>query len=293
MAPLETLLRSGSAEKACELLEQNASTYASLWDCLQERRPSYERFVFLGYSFLDTNRRIRRIWKKLISTRGRILTKFVMHYAAYAAEILQNPKRSESIREFLEHPELLAHEDLLSQHIGNGNCVVGISASLKTLGKIKSFNGAFSELTGYTREELRDAKMDWLIPQMYREAHARVYEKQCSHMESGYYADEMPQQAFVLHKSKYIVPVITTVVSVPNYTSSYCFLVRLRRVQSATNHNTMHILADSRNVIVGITPSIIVIRYSNFNRRIHVLRDGGGNSQERRTEHGETAAETG
>ncbi len=259
MEPLRILLRNASAEKACRLVENNATVYGQLWDCLQECTPSYERFTALGFAFLETNRRIRRIWKRMTETRGSMLCRFVALYASYAEEILCNPSKADGIREYLDRPELLVQDSMLLQYVGAGNAVVGISAAVGSIGTIKSFNAAFCELTGYLKEELREAKLAKLIPKLYRDAHTKIFEKQCYLMESGHYADQMPEQAFVLHKSGHTVPVSVTIMAVPSYSSNYCFIARLRRVQSPTDHNTAFLLADSRNVLCGSTSSIYFV----------------------------------
>ncbi len=259
MAPLEISLRNYSADKAWQLIEANATTYGEMWDALQERAPLYERFIALGFAFLETNRRIHRVWTGLTTMRGSMPVKLVVQYSAYVEEILQNQKKAASVREYLEKPELLVHEDIVAQHIGNGNCVIGVSAVKQSLGLIKSFNSAVNELTGYTREELRDVSCSVLIPHLYQKWHNKIYEKQCLLLEGGSDHDPMPEQAFVIHKSNYIIPVVTSIVTVPTYTSTYCFLVKLRRLATSSQHNVIHILADSENVIDGMTSSIMPV----------------------------------
>eukprot|EP01022_Parablepharisma_sp_SALTPOND_P010675 TRINITY_DN143_c0_g1_i1.p1 TRINITY_DN143_c0_g1~~TRINITY_DN143_c0_g1_i1.p1 ORF type:complete len:710 (+),score=33.15 TRINITY_DN143_c0_g1_i1:4533-6662(+) len=254
MEPLEMTLRNENADKMCYLIEQNGSLYGRLWDTLQDRTPSYERFVTLGFAFLKINRRIKRMWKKLVEVKGNVPFRLVALYMAYADEILHDEKRTLQLQEYMEKPELLIQNDAISQYIGAGNSVVGVSANEKDLGKIKSFNSAFCELTGYTKEELLNTKINVIIPKTHRQLHVDAFVKCCVDVEEGKAVVKEPVRVLVVHKSGYVIPVWIQIMAIPNYTNSYCFVARLKKVLDS-EYNTFEILVDHNRIIVGLTSS--------------------------------------
>ncbi len=261
LAPLETALRAVEAQKACQLIEQNSTIYAQLWDTLQESAPSYKRFVTLGFTFMQLNKRIKRIWRRLYITAskgnaGCVSARFVSLYGAYAEQILHDDRKALLAQELSDRSEILIQDEALSQYIGPGNAVVGVSANRRSLGRMDTFNSAFCELTGYGKNELKGLALSKLIPQIYRETHERLLERQSYLMDAGETRSVCPMQcdSFVLHKSRYIVPVALHVVAMPNYTNNYCFLVRIKKI-STSDYKMYHILADNERVISSVTSS--------------------------------------
>ncbi len=263
LEPLEMTIRTAEARKACELIEQNSGVYVRLWDALQDSIPDYDRFHILGLSFLDLDQAIKKVWKSLQTATARghsgcVSARFVWLYASYAEKVLHDEKRAASVRELLERPEILVQEDTLSQYIGPGNAVLGVSANLKSLGRIKTFNAAACELLGYSKNELKDLPLTRLIPPIYREMHEQVVQQQ------GFLANmseprvEMMltrQGSFALHSSKYLVPVSLQIVDVPNYTNKHCFLVRLKK--SVTEYDVCYLLADNEGFISSVSSSTV------------------------------------
>ncbi len=269
IAPLEMTVRSRDANKACRLIEQNTLAFSQFWDTLQDRRPSYERFVLLGFAFLKINKQIRNLWRKITaSSMGNIPDRLVYLYTAYAEEILQDDRKASAVREYLDQPELLVQDDALLQHMGTGNSVVGISADARELGKIKNFNAAFCELTGYTKDELRNTQLEKLLPPLYREAHERIFEDRCCILNGGMSVEPVENETFILHKSQYIVPIYMQIVATPNYTNNYCFLVKLKKRDSAVDYSTYHIITDAAHLLTGVSANV----YSLFNLDVGTLR---------------------
>lgn len=268
--PLDITLRLRKSEKASRLIEQNAVAYGQFWDTLIDRSPSFERFVALGSSFLKTNERIKALWIDLTQARGMVPVRLVALYSSYSEEILQDEKKAADAKEYMEQPELLIQADVIFQHMGAGNSVVAVSADEKEMGHIKSFNAALCELTGYTRDELRNAHMLKLVPPLYQAMHVPTLAKKCAVMNSGIQVGWLAKETFVLHKSQYIVPVLFQLVATPNYTNGYCFLAILKKLayKEEVRGEVYHIVTDKEKIISGATANL----YELFGSDINLIR---------------------
>ncbi len=271
--PLDITLRIRRSDKACRLIEQNATVYGQFWDTLMDRAPSFERFVALGSAFLETNKRIKAVWEDLTQLCGTIPVRFVALYASYSHEILQDERRALAAQEYLDRPELLIQSDVIFQHMGAGNCVAAVSANVRDMGRIKNFNAALCELTGYTREELRDSHMQKLVPPLYQDMHSRTFAKRCGVMNSGLQVERVVRETFILHKSQYLVPVTLQVVATPNYTNNYCFLVKMKKLacKEEIRGEFYHIVTGVDHVISGLSANL----YELFGADINLIRASG------------------
>ncbi len=253
------ILRNKNVDKILKLIEENSTAYGQFWGTLQERAPSYERFVTLGLNILQADTRIRQHWDRLGVMREKVPIRMVAAYSHYCSEILQDSKRIESILELNDHPELLAQDNAILEHVGPGNCVVGVSADSRNVGLIKHFNAAFCELTGYAREQLRDMRLTSLIPRIMQAAHDRAFLERCCFME-GVETFRYPEfDAYLVHRSGYIVPVRMQLVAMPDYTNSYCVLAKIKLNKTKNGFQTVHMLTDPKDVVCAVSSSIICV----------------------------------
>ncbi len=255
MEPLEIELREHGSEKMCKLIVETSTAYGQFWDTLQDRVPAYERFVALGFAILRGNRRIKRIWRTLASSKGKMPIRLLGVYMAYADQVLRDPQRAAEIHEYFDRPELLMQNNVILQYVGSGNGVLGVSADRRQLGLIRHANAAMCELSGYMREELMATRLESLMPRIFAETHEDHFARLCAMAELGEEAPMVTKQTFLVHKSHYVVPVVVQVVAGPNYTNNYSFVARVRRDMVAGRFEAVHILTDERNVVVAVTSS--------------------------------------
>ncbi len=254
---MEILRKLKLEQRFQKALEYNAMRYNHFWDLLQEDNPAYDSFVAVGTGIVRANELISKLWHTLRSLRCGVSLLVAQVYCLFCKLVKVDTTDLEEIRDLCQNASVLDSTDYLTQHMGMGDGVVAVSANSRRLGLINQVNGAFCQMTGYTQEELRDHAFEELIPVIYREPHSVAFAAECSALEVGQRRTYDSRQTFILHKSRYIVPVEQQVVEAPSIVNAYGFIARLRPLkQSPRSHAVVHILADTEFNIKHVSSSM-------------------------------------
>ncbi len=256
LEPLEVLRKIKFEQRFQRLLERNAVRYSQFWDLLQDEKPGYERFMAVGASMVQTNRAISNMWKTLCSLRSGVSMNVIHEYVMYCKWVKVDTANLDDIQDRFQSSCVSDSTDFLMQYMGSGDGLAAVSANSQKIGRISQVNGAFCQISGYTKDELRDHDIAILIPTLFDLPHKVAFEEESYALEVGHRRAYDMRQTFILHKSRYLVPVNVLVVDSPSIINTYCFIARIRPMkQSQRGHHVVHILTDDKLMIKHVSSS--------------------------------------
>ncbi|MDR3547441.1 MAG: hypothetical protein P4M11_04060 [Candidatus Pacebacteria bacterium] len=251
----DVIKRDKSQNKFCDTIESCAMLREHFYDLLVDNEPSYEKFVMLGFAIKQTSARIKELWHSLKRSNTRLSLRMIVAYSGYHEQILQDAERAAKLRSNMLEEGVITEGDMLMQYAENGDAVAAVTTDSEGHATIVKHNCAFSELSGYTKEELANMPLERLIPKVCLPIHEAAFNKAVVMARSEKPMSFEQRPTVMLHRSGYIVPVIQRVVATPSYINSYCFIVKICKDKANNVYNLVHILADEARNIVGLSSS--------------------------------------
>jgi len=255
--PLEMLRHLKTERKFIKILIENSVQYSHFWDLLQDASPIYEKFYNCGCRIIKNDKIIRSIWTQLLENKYKIGSMTRILYYKYKNEV-QFDKTDLDDLSFIEnfHRESLLNIAELEMDAG----IISISAKAGLLGTILNANSCFCQLSGFTKEELRNSHQEKFIPSIFRELHQNAFEIECYFCECGIYRIHESKEKFLLNKSGYIIPISMQIVDGPSILNSYCFVGKIKRSHKRIyDYDNIHILCNPNGIITEISSSIFII----------------------------------
>jgi len=255
LEPLVILRKLKIERKFRIALEENTVRYSWFWDILQDTEPKYEKLMKIGSKIFSSNKDINTLWKYLRQSKAGVSLNLAQCYWSYCNKVKVDPELLKEIEEEFSSGHMVASTNLLKENTNEGNGIMSVSGSMKSLGKIRSINGALCQVVGYPSYQLIDKEAETIIPSLFKKFHAKMFETECYILEGGSRRVYTSRRVFLVHKSKHIIPAEMKITESPSILNRYCFIAGFKTDKSFTKYNVVHVLTDVEGNIKYCTSS--------------------------------------
>ncbi len=253
----ELVKREKSQNKFCDTIERCVILREHFYDMLVDTEPEYDKFVMLGFAIKQASSRIKAQWRSLKKSNSRLSLRMLATYSGYHEQILQDLEKAAKLRSSMLEEGIVAEGDILTQYSDGGSSVVAVTMNAQGEAIIVKHNCAFSELSGYTKDELTNTAVEKVVPRVLQPLHHRGFDYAEAQVRNERPMNFTHKATLMLHKSGYLVPIVHRVVATPNYINGYSFIAKLGRDKGNNSYNVLHFLTDESRNIVNVSSSRI------------------------------------
>jgi hypothetical protein len=264
-------------KKFKEAIERSAHLHMEFWLEVLELESDLGKLDKTGSKIHASITLVEDYWKKLQKINPNT-PKALKLYAKFLTEILNDKEAGGELMSrakdtviartavnlnILDAAELMNMDDMCAELGGADStpCMIA-SGDQGKLGEIIQFNMSLCRVFGYTKTELTNRKINYLMPEIYARSHDKIL--QCALNNNDDVSGLLRSDIFVLgkHKSNYLLPLILQTRMITSVTQGILFVGTFKYEKKGLN--VYYMLLDEQLDIVGVSSQCIkALKLSN------------------------------
>ena len=263
------VIMSQEERKFLAILEKLTQQYINVWIILQDGRPSQDRFLEALNQLMEKERVLNKKWQSMLEIKARndymfLSLQGLQFYAKFLESVAQDQYASKEVISIMtSQSRAVVSQKFDIKALGDcsseGDAILAVSAEAKRFEEITACSASFSALSGYSEQELKNKKVSFLLLPEIQELHSKAVLNECHYCESG--GDRITRReymkTYLVTKSKFIIPVVVRVLSIPSFINDYNFIALIKYNKMENAHNVIHFIANKELEITAFTSSKI------------------------------------
>jgi len=259
-------------KKFKEAIEKSAHLHMEFWLEVLELEPDLGKLDKTGSRIHVSIALVEDYWKKLQKINSNT-PKALKLYAEFLTEILNDKEAGGELMSrakdtviaratvnlnVLDAAELMNMDDMCAGLGGaDGTPCIVASGDQGKLGDIIQFNMALCRVFGYTKAELTNRKINYLMPDAYAKSHDKILQHVLNNNDDV--SRSLRSDIFVLgkHKSNYLLPLILQTKTITSVTQGILFVGTFKCEKKGLN--ACYILLDEQLNVVGVSSRCIKV----------------------------------